>query len=91
MPGHDDSHIIAVVIGDPELTLRTGLRLLERGFLVGIIRPPTVPTGTSRLRVTVSAAHTDAQIDAFVSVLAETLPGSERFSRGAGRGVQHVR
>jgi 8-amino-7-oxononanoate synthase len=47
--------------------------LLERGFAVGAVRPPTVPLGTARLRITVSAAHTAAQIEALVSALTEVL------------------
>ena len=45
----------------------------SRGFLVMAIRPPTVPAGTARLRVTFSAAHEEAQVDALVSALAQAL------------------
>ena len=45
--------------------------LLERGLLVPAIRPPTVPPGTSRLRVALSAAHTPEQVDALATALAE--------------------
>jgi len=44
--------------------------LLEHGIVVPAIRPPTVAPGTSRLRVALSAAHTDAQIDRLVAALA---------------------
>jgi len=48
--------------------------LLQRGFWVSAIRHPTVPAGTERLRVTLSAAHTEAQVDALLDALAESLP-----------------
>jgi 8-amino-7-oxononanoate synthase len=55
-PGHP-SPILPVVIGDEEAAVKASERLLEQGFLVPAIRPPTVPPGTSRLRVSLSAAH----------------------------------
>ena len=58
-----------VPIGDPERTLAIATRLREAGFLVGGIRPPTVPAGTARLRVALSAAHTEAQIDGLLTAL----------------------
>ena len=48
-------------------------KLLERGFLVIAIRPPTVPANTARLRVTLSAAHTLEQIDCLTEQLSELL------------------
>jgi len=45
--------------------------LKDRGFLVTAIRPPTVPAGTARLRVTLSAKHSEEQIRQLVAVLAE--------------------
>ena len=48
--------------------------LAARGFLVTAIRPPTVPPGTSRLRVALSADHTFDQIDALADALAEQFP-----------------
>lgn len=58
-----------VPIGDPERTLAIATRLRTSGFLVGGIRPPTVPAGTARLRIALSAAHTDGQIDCLLSAL----------------------
>jgi 8-amino-7-oxononanoate synthase len=57
------------VLGDEERALEAAAALLERGLLVPAIRPPTVPKGSSRLRVTLSAAHTDADVGALVSAL----------------------
>jgi 8-amino-7-oxononanoate synthase len=45
--------------------------LRERGLLVTAIRPPTVPAGSARLRVTLSAAHTGAQVEQLLAALAE--------------------
>jgi 7-keto-8-aminopelargonate synthetase-like enzyme len=72
--GNDDSHIVPLVIGDAGETMRVGASLQDRGFLVGSIRPPTVPRGTSRLRMTISAAHTDSQIDGLLDALSRALP-----------------
>lgn len=68
-PGHP-SPIVAVVLGSEEAAVAAAGTLAEMGLVVPAIRPPTVPVGTSRLRVTLSAAHTDAQIEALVSGLA---------------------
>ncbi len=61
-PGHP-SPIIPIVIGDEDKAMDVSAQLLERGYVVPAIRPPSVPPGGSRLRVTLSAAHTPAQID----------------------------
>jgi 7-keto-8-aminopelargonate synthetase-like enzyme len=68
-PGHP-SPIVPVVLGSEERALAAAAELLELGFLVPAIRPPTVPPGTSRLRVALSAAHTDEQVDALARALA---------------------
>jgi 8-amino-7-oxononanoate synthase len=62
-----------VVVGDEARAMALSGALEERGFLVAAIRPPTVPAGTSRLRVTFSAAHEEAQVDALICALAEAL------------------
>lgn len=69
-PGHP-SPIVPVVLGDERRALDAAGALLERRLLVPAIRPPSVPQGTSRLRVTLSAAHTDDEVHA----LAEALTG----------------
>jgi 8-amino-7-oxononanoate synthase len=71
--GEQDSHIVPIVVGDAARTMAVGAALAERGFLVGAVRPPTVPEGTSRLRLTVSAAHTNEQIDSLCQAAAEVL------------------
>ena len=71
-PGHP-SAILPVIIGEAEGALAASATLLEN-FLVPAIRPPTVPPGSSRLRVTVSAAHTDDQVAGLAAALAEIAP-----------------
>jgi 8-amino-7-oxononanoate synthase len=73
-PGHP-SPIIPIVLGDEDVAVAASAALLERGILVPAIRPPTVAPGTCRLRVTLSAAHTDAQVDALLAGLDECAPG----------------
>ncbi len=60
-----------VILGDPHETVRVAAALYERGLWVPAIRPPTVPAGTSRLRVSLSAAHTSRQVAQLVSALRE--------------------
>ena len=67
-PGHP-SPIIPFVVGSEEAAAGAAERLLERGLLVPAIRPPSVPPGTARLRVTLSAAHSEEQIGDLVSAL----------------------
>ena len=62
--------IQALVIGGNEDTLRISERLLDQGYWVPAIRPPTVPVGAARLRISLSAAHTPAHIDGLLQALA---------------------
>ena len=70
-----DTHIIPVLLGDNVLAMRFAAALLERGVLAQAIRPPTVPPGTARLRVTPMATHTDAQIDRALDAFAAAARG----------------
>ena len=67
------SPIVTIQLGDVERTMRGSMELEKKGFLVVAIRPPTVPVGTSRLRCTFSAIHTEAQVDAFAKATKEVL------------------
>ena len=67
------SPILPLVLGDPDSALRVAARLRELGVLAKAIRPPTVPAGTSRIRFALSAAHTDAHVDAALSALRRAL------------------
>ena len=63
-----------ILVGDSERALWLSALLRERGLLVGAIRPPTVPAGSARLRVTLSAAHSAAQLEQLLDALAECWP-----------------
>lgn len=63
-----------VLLGSAERALSLSQDLLERGFLAGAIRPPTVPSGTARLRLTVTATHTAQAVDDLLNALAELAP-----------------
>ena len=60
-----------ILVGSSERALKLSAALRERGVLVGAIRPPTVPTGSARLRVTFSASHSEAQVERLLDILAE--------------------
>ncbi len=80
-----DSAVFSVVLGTPEAALAAAASLREAGLLVKAIRPPTVPEGTSRLRIAVSAAHTEADVEALLrslSVHQRGAGGAERRVRG---------
>jgi 8-amino-7-oxononanoate synthase len=74
-PGHP-SPVVPYVCGSETRALEAAAALQARGFLVTAIRPPTVPPGTSRLRVALSADHTFEQIDALAAALADLFPGA---------------
>jgi len=59
-----------LLVGAAEQATALSARLRERGLLIGAIRPPTVPAGTSRLRITLTAAHTEGEVDQLLDVLA---------------------
>ena len=63
------SAIQPVMVGDAGRALELSRRLREHGLLIGAIRPPTVPGGTSRLRITLSAAHSEQQVDRLLEQL----------------------
>jgi len=68
-----ETAIQPIVIGDNARTLETSEALAAQGFLVRAIRPPTVPEGTARLRITLSAAHQPEQIDRLVDALLKCM------------------
>jgi 8-amino-7-oxononanoate synthase len=68
-----DTPIQPLLTGTPESAVRLADDLRQRGFLVVAIRPPTVPSGSSRLRITVSAAHSTDQLESLLEALDECL------------------
>ena len=65
------SPIQPILIGDAARAMRLSAMLRERGLMVAAIRPPTVPAGSARLRVTLTAAHSAAQVQLLLNALAE--------------------
>jgi 8-amino-7-oxononanoate synthase len=67
--------IVPVLIGDPKRAGTIAERLRDRGFLVPAIRPPTVPRGTARLRISLTAAHSEVDVDTLRAALASSPCG----------------
>lgn len=68
--GASASQIVPAVIGAEGEAMALAAALEQRGFLAAAIRPPTVPPGTSRLRLALRAAHTHADIDTLLEAIA---------------------
>ncbi|CAA0092208.1 8-amino-7-oxononanoate synthase [Mycolicibacterium vanbaalenii] len=76
MCGVDDvppSAVVSVILGEPDVALAAAAACLERGVRVGCFRPPTVPAGTSRLRLTARASLTDDEMVLARRVLTDVL------------------
>lgn len=71
--------IVPVVIGDPVRAVEIAGRLQRRGFLVGAIRPPTVPQGTARLRISISLAHEPVTLGRLATAVAEEIRNEPAF------------
>lgn len=69
-----ETPIQPILVGDSARALQLSQLLRERGLLVTAIRPPTVPAGSARLRVTLSAAHSLEQLELLLEALAECWP-----------------
>lgn len=68
-----DSAVVSVILGEPEVAVAAAAACLDRGVRVGCFRPPTVPEGTSRLRLTARASLTADEMDLARLVLTEVL------------------
>ena len=66
-----------LLLGDTDRALMVSQRLREQGFLISAIRPPTVPEGTARLRITFSAEHEDVHVDRLLNALLKAGAASE--------------
>jgi glycine C-acetyltransferase/8-amino-7-oxononanoate synthase len=77
------TQILPLVVGDANEAVRASERALERGIFAQAIRPPTVPAGTSRLRLAVMAAHTKSELREAARVLAACVPASARGATAA--------
>ena len=73
------SPIIPLLVGDADLALSLSNRLLAHGVYAPAIRPPTVPDGTSRIRMSVTAGHTEAQIDHVLETLKTIVAADGRL------------
>lgn len=71
--GDSSTQIVPAIVGDEGRALALAATLEQRGLLAVAIRPPTVPAGTSRLRIALSAAHRDADIDRLIDGLTAAL------------------
>lgn len=69
--GNYESPIIPVLIGDPHKALEIRDVLLEKGILVGAVRPPTVPANTSRLRVSLNSEVNESTVNKLLNILSE--------------------
>jgi 8-amino-7-oxononanoate synthase len=67
--GRSETSIIPVIVGEPARALAMAAALLECGIFCPAIRPPTVPPGTSRLRISLTAEHTEEDVDLLVQAL----------------------
>jgi 7-keto-8-aminopelargonate synthetase-like enzyme len=75
--GNNQSQILPLMIGDATRCMKLSEELLQRGVFAQGIRPPTVPAGTSRLRITLMATHTREHIDQALKVFEEVAQMSK--------------
>jgi 8-amino-7-oxononanoate synthase len=76
--GGSSTQIVPLVVGDATAAVRASERALERGVFAQAIRPPTVPAGTSRLRLALMASHTKSELREAARVLAACVPAEAR-------------
>jgi 8-amino-7-oxononanoate synthase len=76
--GAGETPIVPVIVGDADATVSASERTLERGVFAQAIRPPTVPDGSSRMRLTVMASHTKAELRDAAKVVAKAVPEAAR-------------
>lgn len=67
--GDSVTHIVPIILGDENVVISAKEKLLKQGLIVSAIRPPTVPPGTSRLRIALNVSHTEGDLDKLVHAL----------------------
>jgi len=75
--GCSETQILPILVGEAKAALDLSARLLQAGYYAPAMRPPTVPPGACRLRVSVTAAHLDKDIDGFLEALGQAPPPHE--------------
>ena len=70
--GHSAGPIVPVILGDVDKTVALSARLRKHGLFVPAIRPPTVPEDTARLRISLSAAHSESDIDTLIAAITDS-------------------
>jgi 8-amino-7-oxononanoate synthase len=75
--GESDTAIQPLIVGDNAAALALSAALEAEGIRVGAIRPPTVPAGTARLRITLSASHTAQDVQRLLDAIARAIPHRE--------------
>jgi len=78
VPETPESAVVSVILGDPDIAVAAATACLDAGVRVGCFRPPTVPIGTSRLRLTARASLSDDEIDLARAVLTKVLAAGGR-------------
>jgi 8-amino-7-oxononanoate synthase len=78
VPETPESAVVSVILGDPDVAVAAATACLDAGVRVGCFRPPTVPVGTSRLRLTARASLSDDEMDLARAVLTEVLAAGGR-------------
>jgi 8-amino-7-oxononanoate synthase len=71
--GSSETHIIPIILNEEDLCLKVQKGLFQEGILVSCIRPPTVPPGTSRLRIALTTKHTQQDLDGLVASLSRVI------------------
>jgi 8-amino-7-oxononanoate synthase len=72
--GDSCSQIVPLILGDAQQAVALSRRLEQQGLLVPAIRPPSVPEGSSRLRISLTAAHTEADVMQLVTAMRKCVP-----------------
>ncbi len=79
--GENESQVIPLMVGDNSTSMNLSAELLERDLLAVAVRPPSVPEGTARLRLSVTLAHTDAMLAEAAGLIVERFAAMEALGR----------